>query len=584
MAINVSTSQANSFASAYKAATASASSAPSGSVGATYKNSSGQLINSGGQVVGGAVTSGGQLTNDGKNVIPGTSKYVDNNLNGNISTGTITPQSLAPATPINLPGAPLPTQSASYYNNLTSGAVQAPGTPITLSPEDKQKNMLQEYADSLGTPPSSEVAYKAALKESDFLAKQQRADSLSAQLNGIVANSQAQQLALEGQGRGQTASFVGGEQARIAREAAITSLPIAAQLSAAQNDVARAQSQLDTLFKIKSEDARNQYEYRKDIVGKMYEIATTAEKRRLDAIDKNEDRSYQQTRDNLKLLDAYSAKAVENGEGNLIQSLASIDPNSPRFRVELGKIVSKMKIDPLKQAQIDKLKAEGGKKTVGQGILSTLPVSIQGRLITMANDFGSQGIVKKYNATLDSMNIVNGIKSDSKNPADHQTMVYAFAKSLDPESVVREGEYAVIKKYAQSMVNRYGKEITNAISGTGFLSQTAIADIQTTMLNNYDSRKPQYDNLFKKTTDIINNIAGEDVADEILIDYSMGIGLQSTGTSQPSLDEAYEIYTQTVKSSPVTSSPESKTVTSPVAGLGDNYNPFGSMFGSFFGK
>jgi len=352
MAINVSTSQANSFASAYKAATASASSAPSGSVGATYKNSSGQLINSGGQVVGGAVTSGGQLTNDGKNVIPGTSKYVDNNLNGNISTGTITPQSLAPATPINLPGAPLPTQSASYYNNLTSGAVQAPGTPITVSPEDKQKNMLQEYADSLGTPPSSEVAYKAALKESDFLAKQQRADSLSAQLNGIVANSQAQQLALEGQGRGQTASFVGGEQARIAREAAITSLPIAAQLSAAQNDVARAQSQLDTLFKIKSEDARNQYEYRKDIVGKMYEIATTAEKRRLDAIDKNEDRVYKEGQDNLKLVEAYSAKAIENGEGYLIQSLTAINPKSPTFRQDLAKVTSKMKGDLLRQAQI----------------------------------------------------------------------------------------------------------------------------------------------------------------------------------------------------------------------------------------
>lgn len=168
------------------------------------------------------------------------------------------------------------------------------------------------------------------------------------------------------------------------------------------------------------------------------------------------------------------------------------------------------------------------------GVLGTLPTSVQTKIISKADSIGSSDIGKRYNATVDSINIINGIDTTSKNPADHQTIIYAFAKSLDPESVVREGEYATIKRYAQSLIDRYGKEVTNAIAGTGFLSQKAIDDIKSTMNNNYNSRKPQYDNLVKDTKRIINNIAGKDVAGEIMVDYSAGV--TSTQTKQPAID------------------------------------------------
>lgn len=170
------------------------------------------------------------------------------------------------------------------------------------------------------------------------------------------------------------------------------------------------------------------------------------------------------------------------------------------------------------------------------GVLSTLPTSVQTKIISKADSIGSSDIGKRYNATVDSINIINGIDTASKNPADHQTIIYAFAKSLDPESVVREGEYATIKRYAQSLIDRYGKEVTNAIAGTGFLSQKAIDDIKSTMNNNYKSRKPQYDNLVKDTKRIINNIAGKDVADEIMVDYSAGV--TNTQIKQQEIDRS----------------------------------------------
>jgi len=168
------------------------------------------------------------------------------------------------------------------------------------------------------------------------------------------------------------------------------------------------------------------------------------------------------------------------------------------------------------------------------GVLASLPTSIQNRVISLATNFGSSDIVKKYNATVDGINLINGISETTTNPADHQTIVYAFAKSLDPESVVREGEYATIKKYAQSAIDKYGKEISNAIAGTGFLSKNAITNIKATMNNNYNSRKPAYDSLYEQQRGIINNIAGSNVADEIMVDYS-----QTATSPTADMDEAF---------------------------------------------
>ena len=60
---------------------------------------------------------------------------------------------------------------------------------------------------------------------------------------------------VEGQGRGQIGDFIGGEQARISREAAIQALPIQAQLATAQADLDSARSYASQLFQAQSQDA-----------------------------------------------------------------------------------------------------------------------------------------------------------------------------------------------------------------------------------------------------------------------------------------------------------------------------------------
>jgi hypothetical protein len=162
------------------------------------------------------------------------------------------------------------------------------------------------------------------------------------------------------------------------------------------------------------------------------------------------------------------------------------------------------------------------------GVFGNLPVSTQNKLINSAAEFNSRKEVQKFVATIDAANVLNIVDPKSKNPADHQAIVYGFAKALDPESVVRGEEYEAVKKYSQSLFNKYKGEIKNAIAGTGFLSEDAITDMQTTISNLYNARLPIYENAYAEKARTINSIAGADVASEIIETKTGGYSQRST--------------------------------------------------------
>lgn len=180
------------------------------------------------------------------------------------------------------------------------------------------------------------------------------------------------------------------------------------------------------------------------------------------------------------------------------------------------------------------------------GIYDRLDFRTANAVISQADKFTSSDIVKRFNNVQDSRNNIAAIDSNTQNPADHQAIIYYFAKSLDPESVVREGEYETIKKYAQNIFGRYKGELENALNGSGFLSQAAIANIKMTVENRYNSGLTQYKNKESETARVINTIAGQDVAGLVLTDYTGG-GYGSN-EQQPSdglsEEEAYQIYLQ----------------------------------------
>lgn len=157
--------------------------------------------------------------------------------------------------------------------------------------------------------------------------RQEEADYAS-QINTITANRDAAVLSLEGQGRGQTEGFIGGEQARINREAAIKALPIQAQLAAAQNKVQLAQDHINTWGAILMQDAQNKYNFKKEQFTALKDYLTDVEKLRLAKLEKENDRKYAEKQSNIKQLTEIMADAAANGQSGLISQIKTLNPET----------------------------------------------------------------------------------------------------------------------------------------------------------------------------------------------------------------------------------------------------------------
>lgn len=271
----------------------------------------------------------------------------------------------------------VPTSSVSTMNPLNANEIrptpeitlpekkitEAPTIAPVVTPETQpqEKDALTTYLEGLNQieRPSSADAYLKAQRETDILRKQQAVNDLSGQLNAIVNKGQASQLSLIGQGRGIPEAIIGGQQAQIGRETAIAALPIQAQLQAAQGNLEMANDNLDTLFKMYSDDAKNEYEYKREVKKAIYDHASAKEKRALELKDKLDERAYQETKDLQKEARAFASEALKNGQASLGAKFSTLaqNVNSPTYQEDLANLVSKLK-DPVQTAQLRKLNAE----------------------------------------------------------------------------------------------------------------------------------------------------------------------------------------------------------------------------------
>jgi len=248
-------------------------------------------------------------------------------------------------------------------------------TPIEQQVADATKEKdtaFQDMLKSIVEPPSKADAYKKAQKETQILKEQQLVNDLTGQLNGIVARGQANQLSLVGQGRGIPEAIIGGQQAQIGRETAIAALPIQAQLSAAQGNLEMANDNLDTLFKIYSEDAKNEYEYKKEIKKAVYDFATEKEKKALEKLDKLEDRAYKETQDLHTEQNMYAKMAFETGQSSLGAKIAKLDYKSPTFKTDLERLTGQI-VDEKRNLEIQKLQSDlvNAGTTINPKVLAT---------------------------------------------------------------------------------------------------------------------------------------------------------------------------------------------------------------------
>lgn len=143
-----------------------------------------------------------------------------------------------------------------------------------------------------------------------------------------------------------------------------------------------------------------------------------------------------------------------------------------------------------------------------------IPPKVQQQVQSQAKAFDSNQVVKNTQTMAEAASFVQSLDPNTKNPADDQALIYAFAKAMDPNSVVREGEYATVQKYAQSWLQSFGFNAARVLSNTEFLTPQARQNMKRTVLQRFRAAQAQYNAVRDSYAKKINKLTGmQDGAD-----------------------------------------------------------------------
>jgi hypothetical protein len=162
------------------------------------------------------------------------------------------------------------------------------------------------------------------------------------------------------------------------------------------------------------------------------------------------------------------------------------------------------------------------------------PPQTQRRIDAIVKGFDSQPIVKRTQVMSEGVNFAQAMDDNTTNPADDQALIYAFAKVMDPDSVVREGEYATVQKYAQSWAERFGFDVARIFSNTPFLTTQARKNMKATLMTKFNVERRAYDNLRNEYGRKIERITQKPGGVDELTDFGAAFPVEQSGvTNKP---------------------------------------------------
>lgn len=237
---------------------------------------------------------------------------------------------------------------------------------------------------------------------------------------------------------GETSSFAGGEAQRVARTDAIKQAGIAAQLDVLQNSRLGASKQIEALIQSGDNSFKNQLEIQK-----------------LQSSVNGIDKQAQDTFFNLS-------------------------QNNPDVAVQYD--ATKTPLENLQELRKAIASKPGG--------LS--PLQTQKEINTLVSNFRQEPIVKQYQTVATAISALN---EAGTSPTDDIQRIYTFAKIMDPESAVREGEYSTIQDYATAYVEKLGLKANRIFNNQGFLTDEARKFMLTTLNRRYQQVEKSYNDL-----------------------------------------------------------------------------------------
>jgi len=259
---------------------------------------------------------------------------------------TITSKAIAPILLINIPKKDPVTDLTSTTDGINSSLATGSGgmytydaktgfvnTPTEVTQPDTATNTFNQYMKALAGNEANRFNAEAETKaiQKALRPKENLVNSYQNQINQIVATRDAQQLGLEGQGRGITETIIGGQQAQIGREAAIKALPLQAQLAAAQSDLDSARSYASQMYAAKAQDAQAKYQYEANKLNAVYGFLTEQEAKVARAKEIEQSRAWQVEDRNISMAASFADKAFEYGQSTLAGKIMGLDTKSPTF-------------------------------------------------------------------------------------------------------------------------------------------------------------------------------------------------------------------------------------------------------------
>jgi hypothetical protein len=147
------------------------------------------------------------------------------------------------------------------------------------------------------------------------------------------------------------------------------------------------------------------------------------------------------------------------------------------------------------------------------------------RVQSISNQFDGEQIVKDYNNVATQVSYIQNL---GKTPTEDIARIYAFAKVMDPNSVVREGEYKTVQDYSTALMQRYGLNVKRVFTNSGFLTDEARNFMNTTLTKRLNTQYQTYKNVADEYARRINKITGANDGADYITNYSAGY--QSTGS------------------------------------------------------
>ncbi len=472
------------------------------------------------------------------------------------ATGSINSSSLKPTPAIILPTPP----TAPNYSAATTGAITGATTPTgtntvtptgtgtntgtgstgtgsngtvitptpTTPPAQTLSQRFQGYLSGLGittpTAPTSEVTtYNNLQTQNDIAGKQKAVNDLTASINTIKAQTDAAKLSLNGNQTGVPLAIIGGQQAELDREAAIKTLPLTAQLNAAQGNLTTATDNINTLMKLTADDNAATYKYQTDQINQAMQFANADQTQALQdkqdeiAAAAKKDADFQQSKQ------TYAQAAIAQGDFKTASAIATSTDDA-----SLSAAAANIKQNPLdvqlKQAQIAEANASAAKTRQDMALTAGQLTPQQNTIVNDANSqLASNKQVQGFQETASEYQNIASIPNGTTDPTQQTMLLTSIAHMISPNSSSLRGALnAVDPTSLQSGIYNKLVGFEKTFAATGTLSPDAVTSIKKLASQMYNSQLTNYNSVRNATVTTLKN-RGVTSADDYVTNYAASV-------------------------------------------------------------